>query len=450
MIAPRETVLYGWGMANHARSLTYRPRTTGEVREALEDARRRSVTVAHRGAGQSYGDAALNQGGAVLLLEGLNRILGFVPSEGRIRAQAGVTIEQLWRRVVGDGWWPPVVPGTSRTTLGGCLAMNVHGKNHVQAGSFGEHVRAITVLTPELEMRRLERGDAEFAWHVGAMGLHGTILELELELTPIRSGYLEVHARAAAGLSEALALLRDLEEAHDFTVGWVDCFAGRGARGRGEVHAASYLPAGHALEDLGLSPAAQTPPERLLGIVPRRRVASLLGPVLSDPGIRSVNAAKYRIASLVRPSTYAQLHASFHFLLDYLTGWRRAYLPGGLLQYQFFVPEDEAEDVFEEALRLQRDGGPTSYLGVLKRHRVDPFPSNYSVDGYSLALDFAVRRKSVPGLMSLVRTFDSLQREAGGRVYAAKDAVSRLGALPDDIAPGYSSNLVRRWRANAR
>lgn len=450
MIESRREMLFGWGRANYARSRVYRPETPGEVGEAVTDARARGLTICHRGAGQSYGDAAINQGGAVIHTTGLDRVLEYDPQKGLIRVQAGVTIDQLWRRVIGDGWWPPVVPGTSRPTLGGCLAMNVHGKNHVQAGSFAEHVRSVTVLGPKGKVETLNSGDVGFDRHVGAQGMSGTIMALELELVPVESGFLQVVARSFPNLRTGLKQLRILEENHDYTVGWIDCFAQGESRGRGELHAASYLPEGHCRAGAGLSVSAQTPESRILGLMPRSRVHQLLRGVVHDPGMRALNAAKYAHARAAHPSRYLEPHASFHFLLDYIPGWKRAYGPGGLVQYQFFVPEEAAAEVFEEALRLQHDRGLVSYLGVLKRHRRDPYETNYSVNGYSLALDFPVRERRLPELMSLVADFDSLQRDHGGRVYAAKDAVSQLGKLSKNRADVYGSNLTRRWRERSR
>ena len=53
--------------------------------------------------------------------------------------------------------WPPVVPGTMLATLGGCVAMNVHGKNHARAGAIGRHVRSLTLLTGDGEVRTLRQ-----------------------------------------------------------------------------------------------------------------------------------------------------------------------------------------------------------------------------------------------------------------------------------------------------
>jgi len=448
MSAPSREMLFGWGRANHARSLVYRPSGPDEAAEAVRDARRRGLTVAHRGAGQSYGDAALNQGGAVLQTVGLDRILHYDPEGGRIRAEAGVTVDRLWRHVVADGWWPPVVPGTSRPTLGGCLAMNVHGKNHMGAGSFAEHVRWVAVLGPDGEVEEHTRDVAGLDGVAGAQGTSGTILALEIELKRVNSGYLGVEARTAASLDATLQELDTLAGAHEHAVAWVDCFSAGDTLGRAELHAASDLDREHPRADEGLSVEEQAPDPRALGLLPRDRLASVLRLAVCDPGIRALNRAKYVHARAAHPSSHLEPRASFHFLLDYVPGWRRAYGPAGLMQYQFFVPEARAGEVFRRALQLQHERDVVSYLGVLKRHREDPFPAGYSVDGYSLALDFPVGRR-LTDLMGLLREYDRLQEWAGGRIYAAKDSMSRLGAVPPGGDEVYSSNLLRRWKRTA-
>ena len=122
--------LWGWGRTSSATSYVYRPSTPEGVLQMFELARAHGVTVGLRGAGQSYGDAALNAGNICLDLSCMKRILAWDPGQGIIQLEPGVTIEQLWQHAIEDGWWPAVVPGTMFATLGGCLGMNVHGKNN--------------------------------------------------------------------------------------------------------------------------------------------------------------------------------------------------------------------------------------------------------------------------------------------------------------------------------
>ena len=64
-----------------------------------------------RGAGRSYGDAAQNDGGDVLDMTGLDRIVSIDDEHGLITAQAGATVAQLMVRLAAHGLTLPVVPG---------------------------------------------------------------------------------------------------------------------------------------------------------------------------------------------------------------------------------------------------------------------------------------------------------------------------------------------------
>ena len=135
--------LWGFGRAVSAESLVARPAAVDGIAAVLADARARGLTVGPRGAGQSYGDAALNADAVSLDLTALDRILAWDPASGVARVEPGVTIGRLWQATIADGWWPPVVPGTMRTTIGGAVAMNIHGKNNWTLGPIGDHVRAL-------------------------------------------------------------------------------------------------------------------------------------------------------------------------------------------------------------------------------------------------------------------------------------------------------------------
>ena len=132
--------LDNFGRSLRRSAYLYRPSRVEQLPDLFELARRQGLSIALRGAGRSYGDAALNSGQIVLDLQDLNRVRQWDAQRGRVTVEPGVTIEQLWKKVLVDGWWPPVVPGTMFPTLGGCLAANIHGKNNWQAGPLGEHV----------------------------------------------------------------------------------------------------------------------------------------------------------------------------------------------------------------------------------------------------------------------------------------------------------------------
>jgi hypothetical protein len=147
--------------------------------------------------------------------------------------------------------------------------------------------------------------------------------------------------------------------------------------------------------------------------------------------MRLVNLLKYASAAVHGRHRYRQSLVAFSFLLDYLPGFNEAYRPDGFIQYQLFVPRDAAEAAFRKALLMQHEMGVVSSLAVIKRHRADPSPRGYVLDGFSLAMDFAVTRRSASRLVGLCRAFDALLLECGGRAYRAKDCVGSVKRLAE-------------------
>jgi FAD/FMN-containing dehydrogenase len=418
----REELVQGWGMSCGGRAPVARPRRADELHAALELARSRGLSVGLRGAGCSYGDAAINSDGMVLDLRALKRVLAFDRAAGVIHCEPGVTIEQIWRLALPAGWWPPVVPGTMFPTLGGCAAMNIHGKNNFQAGTIGEHITRFGLMLADGSVRECDREREPELFHaaIGGFGMLGCFTDLTLKLKRVHSGDLRVRPVATASIPEMIAFFESEHARTDYLVGWVDAFGG----GRGLIHQAWYLHEGEDPDPAAtLLAAHQDLPSRFFLVVPKSWLWFGLWCFLNQAGMRVVNAMKYRSGVRhARTPPYRQPLVAFSFLLDYVPNWKHAYRPGGLIQYQTFVPKADAARVFQEQIRLAREAGLLPYLGVLKKHRPDPFLMTHAVDGYSLALDFPVGGGNRRRVWELARRMDPVVAGAGGRFYFAKDS----------------------------
>jgi decaprenylphospho-beta-D-ribofuranose 2-oxidase len=422
----------GWGEAVGAAAFVHRPSTAEGVHAVLDAARRADVSVTPRGAGCSYGDAAFRAEQVVMDTSRMNRILAWDPATGVIDVEPGVTLRRLWRFALGDGWWPPVVTGTMETTVGGCLGMNVHGKNNSARGTFGEHCLEFEWITPDggLSVVRPQHSPELFHAAIGSFGLLGVLTRVRLQLKRVHSGLLDVKAVSAPNLEGLLRLADEATADWEYVVGWLDAFPRGRSLGRGLLHYARHLEPGEdpaPAQSLHIGNQDLAPD--ILGFFPKGAMWRGLKIFTNRPGMRVVNAAKYRMGATVgEGARYRQGFAEFSFLLDYVPGWKRAYLPGGLIQHQSFVPKDAAEAVFARQLAACRRAGLPSFLGVLKRHRPDAFLMSHAVDGYSLALDFPVTRSNRDRLWRLVAELAEPVVEAGGRFYPAKDA-----AIPGEL-----------------
>lgn len=443
------TDLDSFGHALRGVAYRFRPVRPAEIADLFVRAQRAGLSVALRGAGRSYGDAALNAGQVVLDLQRLNRILEWDPDTGLICVEPGVTFQQLWQYTLEDGWWPPVVPGTMSPTLGGALAMNIHGKNNWHAGTLGEHVRSFTALLPtgaSVTCAPDQNPDLFYSL-IGGAGLLGVFTSITLQLKRLYSGDVRVRAWATPDLRTMLNDLDWFKADHDYIVGWVD---GAHPAGRGQIHAADYLAAGedpHPARTLALD--YQTLPDTFFGVLPKSMLWRFMQFLMNNPGVALTNAAKYLLsATLENRAQYRQSLAAFNFLLDYVPNWERAYGAGGLIQHQTFLPLATAADAYSEMLRLAQRRGLPPYLGVTKRHRPDKFLLTHAVDGYSFALDFKVtggrgRAGNRPALQALADELNAIALAAGGRFYFAKDST-----LTPDVAARYLGEAtLRRFQA---
>jgi decaprenylphospho-beta-D-ribofuranose 2-oxidase len=403
----RPAALAGWGGGERAQVQLLRPRDEDALRDAVQTAAGGAIA---RGEGRSYGDAAQLTGGLVLETRRL-RSWSLDAQRGILTAQAGVTIAELLRALVPDGWILPVLPGTQHVSVGGMIASDIHGKNHGIAGSIGRHVQAIGLMTASGEVRELEPGEAAFAATLGGMGLTGVIVWARIAMRRITGPLVTVDTDRAGELDEILRLLRQPGGEH--RVAWLDLLAGRG-RVRGVVTRADY--AGDELQ------AAE--PGRP-DVAARATVPAWWPGGLPRSGVRGFNALRYHASPRRARGTLEPIGVHM-FPLDRLAAWPRLYGGRGFVQYQFVVPFG-AERVLEQV------------LGELDRHRVPPFlavlkdfgpatpaPLSFPIPGWTLALDLP---RAAHGLEPALGRCDELVAEAGGRVYLSKDSRMRAEVL---------------------
>jgi len=432
----------GYGMRSSAEGYLYRPTSVAEIQSIFTTAKAADRQVTLRGAGRSYGDA--NIGGECLVIDicRMNRIFSWDPTTGLIDCEGGVTIENLWRHTIEDGFWPPVVSGTMYPTLSGALAMNIHGKNNFRVGTLGEQVVEMDVVFPTGELRTLTPQDEIFYGVISGAGLLGAIVRVKLRMKKVDTGDIKVLAISPRNWDEQFAIFEQYEPNADYMVSWVDCF-GRGEEaGRGQFHGAWYR---HDRTDYSssLRPEHQDLPDTILGFFPKSVVWRFLKLLNHRPGMHFINWAKDRAGlKLGNYKEHPQSLVGFSFLLDYVPNWRNAYLPGGFIQYQTFVPKEHAKRVFARQIEMQQEAKLESFLGVLKRHRPDKFLFSHAVDGYSLALDFKVTKRNWKRMEALCHRMNDLVLEAGGRFYMAKDSTLR----PADLRAYMGAEAMAKYR----
>ena len=187
-------LLHGWGRTAPSLARVVTPRSVEDVVAAVTSAGPRGVIA--RGLGRSYGDPAQNAGGTVLAMAGLAEIHAIEAESGLVDVDAGVSLDTLMRAALPHGLWLPVLPGTRQVTVGGAIGADIHGKAHHVVGSFGNHVRALTLVTADGGVHELTPEDDLFWATVAGMGLTGVVVRATAAAAPRRNGVLQGRHRA--------------------------------------------------------------------------------------------------------------------------------------------------------------------------------------------------------------------------------------------------------------
>jgi len=360
--------------------------------------------LAH-GNARSYGDVCLNPDGGLWLTSGLNKFISFNQDTGLMSCEAGLLLKDIQSLAIPRGWILPVTPGTQLSTVGGAIANDIHGKNHHDKGSFGNHVKRIKLLKTDgstIECRRELEPEFFFAT-IGGLGLTGVIVEVEIQLARVSSPWMETEIISYAGIEEFLLLADSSESEWEYTVSWIDCLSGKKASG-------IFMRANHSQKNYDASPTKRelempfTPPFSLVNKMTLKPFNYL-----------------YRRLQESKAGPGRAHYESFFYPLVNLIDWNKMYGPKGFYQYQSVVPRDLGAEALEDMLVAISKSGIGSFLAVLKTFG-SPRPLgmlSFPKPGITLALDFPNQGDKT---LKLFDRLDAIVKEAGGRLYPAKDA----------------------------
>ena len=398
--------LSGWGRYPAINAELAEPRNADEVVALVQQG-----DAIARGNGRAYGDSAASISNTIHM-KNLNRLLAFDPDIGQLVAEAGVLLADVIDVFLPRGWFPSVSPGTKFVTLGGMIAADVHGKNHHKDGSFGSYVDWLEIVTADGTIKRCSKTQniELFEWTIGGMGLTGIILRAAIRLRPVNSAWINQQTLVAGNIGHAIELF---EKNHDatYSVAWIDCLQKGAKSGR------ALVMLGEHAEREAIAPRYRTQPLK----TPFKRSITmpidLPGWALNGLSVRIFNALYYWNGKRKRKRQVIDWD-SYFYPLDAILGWNRIYGRRGFMQFQCAIPLPSAEKGLSELLQAIASAGAGSFLAVLKRFGAQESRFSFPMEGYTLALDFPVNKKT----LKLMDTLDAIAVKHGGRFYLAKDS----------------------------
>jgi glycolate dehydrogenase FAD-linked subunit len=189
---PEDLMLYEYDALSALRTpdAVVFPTTTEEVVELVKLAAKRNIPIVPRGAGTGLsGGAVVTQGGIVISLARMKKILEIDLGSQRARVQPGVVNTDLSLAVADDGYYYAPDPSSQKAcTIGGNVAENSGGPHTLAYGVTTNHVLGLEVVLPDGEVIRTGGKCWETPGYdltglvVGSEGTLGIVTEITVRL----------------------------------------------------------------------------------------------------------------------------------------------------------------------------------------------------------------------------------------------------------------------------
>ncbi len=314
--------------------------------------------------------------------------------------------------IVPKGWFLPVTPGTKFISVGGAVASDIHGKNHHLDGCFSNHVLELEIFCGNGIFMKCSTEEHHDLFHAtcGGMGLTGIITSVTFKLKRIETAFVSRIQEKARDLDEAFYLFEKYAS-HTYSMAWIDCLKGGHSFGRSIIMAGEHTPFGELKTKVKTN--ALTIPDGAGFNIP----FELPGFLLNGYSVKAFNELYYH-KTRKKISYDIVNYDPFFYPLDAIGNWNRMYGASGFVQYQFVLPLKTSRVGLIEILERIRKQGLGSFLAVLKLFGKQEGMLSFPMSGYTLALDFPMRK----GLLSFLTTLDELVLKHQGRLYLSKDA----------------------------
>jgi glycolate oxidase len=185
---------YDASMNVHRPDAAVWPESTEQVSEIVKVANQHKIPVIPRGAGTSLSGGVIPiQGGIVIDLSRMNKILEMSIENRYARVQAGVVCDDLNRALAKHGFvFPPDPASSTVATIGGNVATNAGGIKGAKYGTTRDYVLGLQVVLPTGEILRTGSytmkcvsGYDLSKLFIGAEGTLGVITEVTLKINPM-------------------------------------------------------------------------------------------------------------------------------------------------------------------------------------------------------------------------------------------------------------------------
>jgi len=353
------------------------------------------------GSGLSLSGASFSPNALTVNMRKFDRILSFDPQSLTITAESGITLQKLFQFLISKNLLISIQPGYPLITLGGCIAGNVHGKNHYKEGIFSDIVEEINLFHPSHGVINLSRNNNGDLFHLtcGGFGLTGIILSAKIKVKTLEKQYIRETHIPINDLISCITVMNKEFNNFDFMYSWHDLSKFSEKIGRGFI-------VGGKRTDNGTGDLYSEKVPDLKYAYPFKLFNRKILPIIN-------------YFFLLKNQRLEKSLSLYESMFPFVTTpmYFYAYGKKGFFEHQVLIPEINIEEYIEEFIILCRNHKQQFGLVSLKKLKGSPKMMWYTGNGFGLSLHLPTSANSI----KLVNELDNLNSKYGGRPNIIKD-----------------------------
>ena len=405
-------IIYGWSKSNHSRCDYIETYNLEHVSETFDFAKKNNKLITLRGGGRSYGDNTINKNNIVLKYRPKKNILSFNELEGEIIVSGACTLIELLKFTIPKGWLFNVSPGSQTVTISGAISNNVHGKNCIHKGYFGDYVNEMDVYTPDQGLVNCSRNKNSDLFHavISGLGVFGIIINVKIKLRKVKSILVNTTTSYVKNLEDAVLKIENLNKNYEFNIGSLNFTRFSNFKNDGKIFSSNFSEEVSLNEENNEANFIIYLINYCLMINKLPIFNKIIEYFLSKITSRKLNSIKKTVEN----------YYSMNFLGDTYLPLYNNFFRNGFIEYQVIFDKDNYIEAINELFKLIRSNGHSSYMSSFKSYKASDDKYIFGIDKNGYCLTFDIPYQKNDEFQKFTRKMNEITIKYNGQVYFGK------------------------------
>ena len=358
-----------------------------------------------KGSGTSIVGSFFSKDSTVIETYSESEVISLDVANREIVVRPTIMLSSLYELLIPHHLFLSSVPSYPMASVGGCVAANVHGQDHIKEGCFSNNIKSLVIYHPEKGLIRCsgEKNSDLFNLTIGGYGATGIIHEVKLNLIKVTTNILNVETITFSTLFEGFQLMEKESHHYNYLHSWCDMSLANSKKQIGLISLGKFA-SGSKVEKYKIS----------------NKIKSTHMPILINifgTNLMTVINKIYYLINTIKRHKKVLLH-DFIFPSRSNLFYFSMFGKKGVIEHQVLIPKKTAKKYLEDLMIIIESTKPNISLCHLKVFSGNGMYLRFDGSGYCLALHFYNNSNGIKALEEI----DKINLSYGCKVNLIKDS----------------------------